>query len=211
MANEQWHIDLKVKGFRGQIMGRKAENTVPFNDQAVRKRVKECADKPRKEWRVEGVNGLVLVTQPTGKATWYLFYSNGQRQVRKLRLGEYVPDKFGLKEAREKATAQRAKIDQGADPVGEAHALQEALTFEELADRFLENSPTLSSSTRSVYRYSLKKDAYPHIGKLPATAVTKDHVIAICQRIEKTGATTQPDRTKSAIGGLSLGHARKTG
>jgi integrase len=183
-------------------MGRKAENILPFNDQAVRKRIKEAVRQPRKEWRVEGQNGLVLVTQPTGSATWYLFYTNAQHQVRKFRLGEHIPDVFGLKEAREKATAQRALIDQGADPVGQASELSKTLTFEQLAEKFINESPTLSATTRNVYRYALKKDAYPFIGKLPAGSVTKDHVIEICQRIERTGASTQSERTKTTIGGV---------
>lgn len=185
-------------------MGRKVakDNIVPFNDQAIRKRIKDAVGKPRKEWRVEGESGLVLVTQPSGTGTFYLFYTTSHRQARKLRLGVFEPDVFGLKEARARVTAYRAAIDQGADPVGDVLGSREGLTFEELANRFLDESPTLSPSTRTVYRYSLKKDAYPVIGELKATAVTKNHVIDICQRIEKTGATTQPDRTKSAIGGV---------
>ena len=144
----------------------------------------------------------MLVTQPTGSATWYLFYTNTQRQVRKFRLGEHIPDVFGLKEAREKATAHRALIDQGADPVGRATELNKAITFEQLAERFINESPTLSATTRNVYRYALNKDAYPVIGKLPASTVTKDYVIEICQRIEKTGASTQSERTKTTIGGV---------
>ncbi|MBA2125876.1 hypothetical protein DLM45_06520 [Hyphomicrobium methylovorum] len=183
-------------------MGRKAENIVPFNDQAVRKRIKDAAGQSRKEWRIEGQNGLVLVTQPTGTATWYLFYTNTQHQVRKFRLGEHIPDVFGLKEAREKATAHRAQIDQGADPVGLAIEINKSMTFQELAEKFIDESSTLSATTRTVYRYCLKKDAYPVIGKLPAIAVTKDHVVSICQTIEKTGAHTQSERTKTTIGGV---------
>lgn len=201
---KSWHNELKVDANWGVRMGRKAskENILPFNDQAVRKRIKEAVGQPRKEWRIEGANGLVLVTQPTGTATWYLFYTNAQHQLRKLRLGEHIADTFGLKEAREMATSQRAKIDQGADPVGLAVEVSNALTFEKLAEKFINESPTLSATTRTVYRYCLKKDAYPVIGKLPAVSVTKDHVISICQRIEKTGASTQSERTKTTIGGV---------
>lgn len=183
-------------------MGRKAENVIPFNDQAVRKRIKEAAGQPRKEWRVQGQEGLVLITQPTGSATWYLFYTNAQHQLRKFRLGEHIPDKFGLKEARESAAAHRVKIDQGADPVGIASEISKAITFQQLAEKFLAESPTLSTSTKTVYRYALAKDVFPAIGKLPAGAVTKDHVVAICQKIEKSGALVQSERTKTTIGGV---------
>jgi hypothetical protein len=41
-------------------MGRTAANEIDFNYQAVDRKVREGEGKPQKEWRVDGVDGLVL-------------------------------------------------------------------------------------------------------------------------------------------------------
>ena len=51
-------------------MGRKPTNVIAFNDQAIRKTVKDATGKPRGEWRIDGVKVLVLMTQPTGVGTF---------------------------------------------------------------------------------------------------------------------------------------------
>jgi integrase len=95
-----------------------------------------------------------------------------------------------------------ASINRGADPVAEADAKSRAVTFRELAEQFLADPHALSAATRQSYRQYLTKDTYPEIGDLPATDVTADHIVAICKRIEATGASAQSQNTKTAIGGV---------
>ena len=165
------------------------------------------------EWRDTATKGLVFVTQPSGNHAWYLFYvpKTGER-LRKLKLGEYSRE-FGLKAARETAVAKRADVDRGADPVIEAKqakARSLGLKFQGLAERFLKENDRLSASTRKVYEYALKKDAYPAIGEKVVDDVTREDIVAICQTIEKRGRidpetkkrhkpTSQSDHTRNTI------------
>ncbi|MFL5532137.1 MAG: hypothetical protein ACJ8BC_09220, partial [Gemmatimonadales bacterium] len=55
-------------------MGRRATNTVEYNYQQTDRIARQAKGRRRTEWRVSGVDGLVLVTQPSGSATWYFFY-----------------------------------------------------------------------------------------------------------------------------------------
>jgi len=199
-------------------MGRKADRSV-VNDKSIRARLREGIGKPQQEWRVKGVEGLVLVTQPTGKGTFYFFYRNELGQPRKLRLGAYVPESewarhkdtkpehrpLTLAEARKRAEQQRHAVEDGADPYAARKAeiteARSALTFKELAERFLAESKTLAATTRRAYRYCLAKDAFPIIGDIAADKVTPDHILKICKRIEATGAQVQSERTKTTIGG----------
>src|SRR5262249_43039162 len=103
-------------------MGRKATNVLAFNDQALRKVIKEAKDKPQREYRIEGMNRLVLVTQPSGTGRFFVFYTSPDGQRRKLKLGQYHPDNYGLHEARVAGTDALANINRGADPVAEAEA-----------------------------------------------------------------------------------------
>ena len=150
--------------------------------------IKKSLGQPQKEWRDTSTKGLVFVTQPSGNHSWYLFYvpKTGER-LRKLKLGDYSRE-FGLKKAREVATSKRAEVDQGSDPVVEAKqakARQQGLKFQGLAERFLAENHRLSASTRRVYEYALKKDAYPRIGAKLVDDVTREDVIGVCQTIEK--------------------------
>lgn len=206
-------------------MGRNAERIVEFTDQSIRGKLKAATGQPQGEWRVRGVEGLVLVTQPTGAGAFYVFYTNELGKKRKLRLGAYVPESeakrhedtkaehrpLTLTEARKLAEQQRHAVEAGADPYADHKAeikeAKEALTFRQLADRFLDESQTLSASTKKVYRYALAKDVYPMIGDLSADSVTQQHVLAICQKIEarrtkeQSGRGVQSERTKTTIGG----------
>ncbi|WP_072395486.1 tyrosine-type recombinase/integrase [Hyphomicrobium sp. CS1GBMeth3] len=149
---------------------------------------KAAKGNPRTEWRDTTTRGLVFITQPTGSCYWYLFYvpKTGEG-LRKLKLGEYSRE-FSLKKAREIAVAKRADVDQGADPVVAAKAAKariHGLRFRGLAERFLAENHRLSASTRKVYEYALKKDAYPRIGDKLVDDVTREDIIGICQAIEK--------------------------
>jgi integrase len=183
-------------------MGRRATNVLAFNDQAIRKAVKEAMGKPRGEWRVAGVDRLVLMTQPTGTGTFFVFYTGVGGKRQKLRLGEYHPERFTLREARARALDAMAAINRGVDPVAEADARANAMTFQALAQKFLNENPDLAATTRHVYRYCLQKDVYPMIGDMPASDVTADHVVKICKTIEASGARVQSERTKTTIGGV---------
>jgi integrase len=183
-------------------MGRKATNVLAFNDQALRRVIKEAKDQPQREYRIEGMNRLVLVTQPTGTGRFFVFYTSPDGQRRKLKLGHYHPDNYTLHEARVAATDALANINRGADPVAEAEAKAKSLTFKELAERFLTEARHLATTTRRNYRQYLEKDVYQVIGAKPANDVTADHIVEICKIIEATGASVQSQSTKTAIGGV---------
>src|SRR5262245_27055484 len=137
-------------------MGRKATNVLAFNDQALKKVIKEAKDQPQREYRIEGVNRLVLVTQPLGTARFFAFYTSPSDQRRKLKLGHYHPDNYRQHESRVAATDALASINRGADPVAEAEAKAKSLTFKELAYRFLIEAKHLATTTRRNYRQYLE-------------------------------------------------------
>jgi integrase len=207
---------------------------VEYNYQATDKIVRTAAGKTRMEWRISGVDGLVLVTQPTGTATWYFFYRDkATGKAQKHRIGEYVPESewkrhkgaagndpsappiLTLAEARRVAEEQRHAVQDGTDPVALKRARANAMSFKQLAEKFLEEAPHLAAKTRRAYRYALEKDVYPAIGAMPAADVTPDHVLGVCKSIEareivtvvngkklKRNPRIQSQRTKTTIGGV---------
>lgn len=178
-------------------MPRAAQNTVKANAEAIRKKIKEGTGQPSKEWRVEGHEGLVLFTRKSGKGKFYFIYRMpGVKQQQKLQLGEFGA--MTLKEAAAAAAEYRANVLRGENP----RQARSGMTFRELAEKFLAESPTLRKSTRKNYRYDLTKNAYPAIGEMIASNVTADHILEICRKIKDRGAHIQASNTKASIGGV---------
>lgn len=227
-----FNYGVKLRGNEG--MARSASNVLVFNDLVVRQAISDAKGQAQKEWRLERVlnpgkkdherrapmPGLILVTQPTGKAVFYKFYRNAVGKLKKLRLGSY--DEIGLEGARKLWEQQTLSVAGGSDPVGNKHALREALTFKGLAEKML-GSGSLAANTKTNYRRHLGQAAnadgkdnpqrrqqdtrkalriYDIIGAKPCETVTKQDVLAICRKVEKNDNFALSNMLKSIIGGV---------
>lgn len=181
-------------------MPRVAKNTIPANVAAIQKTVTNAKGQAQREWRISGRDGLTLITQPSGTASWWFIYRLPGAKQQKLKLGAYTA--VTLAEATQKAREALAQVGNGIDPGGSKRPVAGALTFEELATRFLAENPRLAASTRTNYAATLKADTFPHIGTKAATAVTTDDVVAICRVVKDRGALVHAQRVKAIIGGV---------
>ena len=80
----------------------KSEHVLPFNAQAVMKA--DSRDKPKSEWRIDGVRGLVLAVTSEGVGTYHYKYQVGvgaRRKYRQVKIGRR--DAVTLHNARMKA------------------------------------------------------------------------------------------------------------
>jgi hypothetical protein len=107
---------------------------------------------------------------------------------RELTIGNY-PD-TSLEAARKRATAERARIDQGIDvAAAKRKALREKAlegSFKALAEDYLiRGAGDLREATREETRRHLEKDAYPRIGHIPAREVTPADVIGVVEAVAK--------------------------
>ena len=123
-------------------------------------------------------NGLYLFVQPSGTRSWIQrLLVRGRR--RELGLGSValVP----LAEAREKALANRKLARQGGDPLAEKRRSQGIPTFAEAAMRVLEQKQGGWRNPRHSREWmsSLRRFAFPRIGKIPVSGVTSTDVLEI--------------------------------
>ena len=123
-------------------------------------------------------NGLYLFVQPSGTRSWIQrLLVRGRR--RELGLGSLalVP----LAEAREKALANRKLARQGGDPLVEKRRSQGIPTFAEAAMRLLEQKRAGWRNPRHPREWmsSLRRFAFPRIGKVPVSEVTSADVLEI--------------------------------
>ena len=123
-------------------------------------------------------NGLYLFVQPSGTRSWIQrLVVRGRR--RELGLGSLalVP----LAEAREKALANRKLARQDGDPLAEKRRAEGIPTFAEAAMRVLEQKRDGWRGRRHHREWmsSLRRFAFPRIGKMPVSEVTSADLLEI--------------------------------
>ena len=134
-------------------------------------------------------NGLYLFVQPSGTRSWIQrLVIRGRR--RELGLGSLalVP----LAEAREKALVNRKLARQGGDPLAEKRRTEGIPTFAEAAARVLEQKQAGWRNRKHAREWlsSLKRLAFPRIGRMPVSEVTSADVLEILTPIWHRKAET---------------------
>ena len=123
-------------------------------------------------------NGLYLFVQPGGTRSWIQrLVVRGRRRELGLGSAALVP----LAEAREKALANRKLAREGGDPLAEKRRTEGIPTFAEAASRVLEQKRDGWRGRRHHREWmsSLRRYAFPRIGKMPVSEVTSADLLEI--------------------------------
>lgn len=141
-------------------------------------------------WSVGGVDGLALQVTRSGAKSWVLRLTVAGKQ-REMGLGSFpsVP----LAEVREKARAQRAKLEQGADPILARRATVNAAAAERntqqafaavAAQYIAQHAKTWKNAKHAAqWTSTLRTYAEPVMGSLSVRDVTTTHVIKVLEPI----------------------------
>lgn len=139
---------------------------------------------------VGGVSGLGLYVTRTGGRSWVLRY-NVDKKRREMGLGPY-PD-VTLANAREKARAERAKLDEGHDPLQlreaqrrtNAAARAVAMTFEAASSKLMTALKVGWKNEKHAQQWvnTLKTYAYPVLGPLDVRDIGLPHVLQVLEPI----------------------------
>ncbi|MDE2871263.1 MAG: integrase arm-type DNA-binding domain-containing protein [Gemmatimonadota bacterium] len=127
-------------------------------------------------------NGLYLYVQPSGARSWVQrLVIRGRRRDFGLGSAQLVP----LAEAREKARANRKLAREGGDPLAERRRARDMPSFEEAAERVLEQKRAGWRSTAHAHNWitSLRRHAFPRIGRMPVSEVTPADVLEVLEPI----------------------------
>ncbi len=178
-----------------------------LSDSAIR--TAKPKDKP---YKLADSGGLYLEVAPSGGKWWRLKYRIGGKEKR-LSLGTYP--ETGLKEARERREEARKLISEGIDPSAKRQADKAAIehnttnTFEAVAREWLGKQQRAASYAPKLVR-RLEMYVFPFIGAKPVDTVTRPEVVALLDRIEKTG-TIETARRVRWLCDKVLEHALETG
>ena len=128
-------------------------------------------------------NGLYLYVQPSGARSWVQrLVIRGRRRDFGLGSAQLV----SLAEAREKARANRKLAREGGDPLAERRRARDMPSFAEAAERILEQKRAgWRNSNRHAHNWitSLRRYAFPRIGKMPVSEVTPADVLEVLDPI----------------------------
>jgi integrase len=140
--------------------------------------------------------GLALRVQPTGVRAWNCIYRHHGRP-RWLHLGN--ANAIGLAAARELAGAAMVQVAKGHDPAAEKRALRSKGTFEELAQRYVEDYAKRENKSWAQADALVRRNLLPRWGKLHAVAITRGDVKAMMARITAPIVANQTLAAASAI------------
>lgn len=154
-------------------------------------------------WRIPGSSFGVRVSGVTGSKSWVLLYRKDGRGRRQT-LGTSAT--MTLAEARSAASDIAAGVVRGEDPVEERKAAKGAQTFREMAERWLEDWPSVTPRgrrprPRTMAGYARTVDELvERWGDLKATEVTRAHVVELLDEIRKRGAQVYANRVRTQLG-----------
>src|SRR5215472_14864917 len=142
--------------------------------------------------------GLYLQIKPGGARSWiYRFRLNGR--TRDMGLGALAD--VSLVKAREKASAARALVKDGIDPIEHTRAQaiipaapkqRSSPTFEEIAESYMADrlKRLRSEIHRHQWRQTLVDCAYPIIGQMPVNEIETNDVLAVLKPIWESKCET---------------------
>jgi integrase len=120
--------------------------------------------------------GFVLVVEPSGHKSYKLIYRLGRRP-RWLSIASVRH--IGLKEARAFARDKWADVIKGRDPQSEKIAARRAGTFEELAERYVEEHAKKRNKSWEQADQLVRRYLLPRWGKLAARDISRGDVRAV--------------------------------
>lgn len=161
--------------------------------------------KPReKNYRVADSHGLVVEVTTTGYKSFRYRYRFAGR-LKLVVLGAYPEMK--LAEARIAAASARQMLDEGRDPAAakrqakEQVAIGAANTFRTIAEAWHQKSKVkLAPSTQSKHEGMFANWIYPAIGDLPVGQIKATHLVALLQKVERSGAMETAGRVFNLCG-----------
>ena len=146
--------------------------------------------------------GLCLRISPTGVRSWTFRYRpKDSVSFKRLGLGRYP--EVGLALARARAQEKRVEVAGGADPQGERKAKRgaSALTFDSLADDYLERYAKSHKRSWANDALYLRAHVRPAWGQRPAKGIGRADAATLLDSIAKA-APTSANRTQSILSRL---------
>jgi integrase len=150
--------------------------------------------KPRaRAFKIFDENGLFMLVRPDGRKQWRFRYRSADGREKLIVLGDFPV--VSLKDARGLVFQNRKLLQEKVDPSEkrkEEKAIARAAsfnTFGAVADKWFETRKVewCEGHAKRV-RSSLENDVFPYLEKRPIAGVSAQDYLAVCERIQDSGA-----------------------
>lgn len=153
-----------------------------------------------KAYKAHDAGGLYLLVTPSGSKLWRFDYRYGGKR-KTIALGRWP--EVSLLEARERMIECKKMLAQGIDPSAarKEKKLRQRLTFEALAEEFLERKKAVWSPKhweKNVLR--LRKHVLPRLGPMPVTALSAPVIASFLREMEAHARPETARRCMQLIG-----------
>ncbi len=166
--------------------------------------IKNVRGEPGKRvvYSIDGITGLRLYIEPTGRRTWYYEYKVAGRRNR-MHIGD--ASVVSLSDARSHAMDMRRDVELGEDPKQreieqKLAAKREAFTFRHLFEKWLAAHQHLKGLKERVR--TLEADVLPMLEDCPVDEVSKRDVIDVIDTIADRGARIHADHVAAYLSAL---------
>ncbi len=150
----------------------------------------------RREYFDRHVRGLALRVSPTGGKSWVLLYRH-HRRLRRWTIGRFPT--LSLADARELARAGLRDVGRGQDPAQTKRNANEALTFAELADRYIAEHARPRKRTWKNDDCVLRPDVLPHWRHWAAHEIQRRDARELIQAVARRGAPIGANRLRALL------------
>lgn len=166
--------------------------------------IKNAKAEPGKRvvYSIDGITGLRLYIEPTGRRTWYYEYKVAGRRNR-MHIGD--ASVVSLSDARSHAMDMRRDVELGEDPKQreieqKVAAKREAFTFRHLFEKWLAAHQHLKGLKERVR--TLEADVLPMLEDCPVDEVSKRDVIDVIDTIANRGARIHADHVAAYLSAI---------
>lgn len=154
--------------------------------------------KGRAEYFDKRLPGFALRITDKGHKSWTLLYRpRGQKRLRRLTLGRFP--RLSLGDARDVARKKLAEIQLGKDPAAEWREGKSDLSFEQLAQLYMEKHAKPSKRTWRKDERMLNRDLLPGWRRRKAKEIKRSDVLEVLDSIVERGSPIAANRTKALI------------
>ncbi|MBZ6379083.1 hypothetical protein B5C34_09555 [Pacificimonas flava] len=156
----------------------------------------KAAQPMARAYKLSDAGGLFLFIAPSGLKSWRLKF-RWRRREQLLTLGRF-PD-LSLNQARAKAAAAKAELEEGRDPRGTSTGL----SFESVARRWFEKQrPRWSIVHAGDVLSSLERDVFPQIGDRTIGAIGAGELLELLSALENRGSIASAARLRQRLSAI---------
>ncbi len=142
------------------------------------------------------LKGFGVRVYPSGRKSFIVAYRNSAGRKRRMTLGDH--GSLTVRQARDMAQDVRAQVRSGEDPMSDKQARRQEMTFEELAERYMDHARDHKRSWKDD-RQRLRDHLLPTLASHRLSEITLSQLQSIHRRVKKNLSPSTANRCAALV------------